>query len=123
MSRDGEIHRADAVLPNGTVVELQYSGISVAEIRKREAFYGRMIWVFDAQAAYEAKRLELRPRGDYLSFRWKHPKKTIAHVTSPVRLDLGSGKVFVLRKMSKETPCGGWGNLKFVLGLVSGSDA
>jgi hypothetical protein len=107
----GVLHRADAVLPNGTVVELQHSGISVPEIRAREVFYGKMLWVFDARDAYQNDRLELRPQQRYTSFRWKHARKSIAYTTAPVRLDLGGGRVFQLRKMSRETPCGGWGNL------------
>lgn len=112
--KNGKYHRADAVLPNGTVVELQKSGISVPKIRKREEFYQKMIWVFDARNPYEKKRLDLRNNGKYHSFRWKHPRKSIAYTTSPTRLDLGNGKVFDLKKMSQETPCGGWGHLKHV---------
>jgi hypothetical protein len=40
-------HRADVLTPRG-VVEFQRSAISGAEIREREQFYGKMIWVVDA---------------------------------------------------------------------------
>lgn len=40
-------HRADVVTPKG-VIEFQRSSISSEEIREREAFYGHMIWVIDA---------------------------------------------------------------------------
>lgn len=40
-------HRADAVLPDGTVVEFQHSSISPEEIAEREAEYKKLIWVFD----------------------------------------------------------------------------
>lgn len=46
-------HRADILAPLGVVVELQHSTISVEDIEKREAFYDRMIWVFDALGAYD----------------------------------------------------------------------
>ncbi|MBN8609165.1 MAG: hypothetical protein J0L92_01170 [Deltaproteobacteria bacterium] len=50
-------HRADVVLPDGYVIELQHSPISPEEIREREAFYGRMAWLFDARDAWSARRL------------------------------------------------------------------
>lgn len=66
-------HRADVLTPRG-VIEFQKSSISTCEIREREQFYGRMVWVIDAaefsferhtglhRKAYE--RIEPRPRGD-----------------------------------------------------------
>lgn len=46
---DGEAHIADVRLPNGLVIELQHSQMSLVEMRSREAFYKRMIWIVDAQ--------------------------------------------------------------------------
>lgn len=107
-------HRADAFLPDGKIIELQHSGISPEEIRKREDFYGnKLIWVFDAIDAYVENRLELRETETYnkYTFRWKHPRKSIAYATRKVFLDLGYGLLFELEWMSKETPCGGKGTL------------
>ena len=120
MNIGGELHRADAVMPNGTVVELQCSGISVDDIQTREAFYGRMIWVFDARDPYEKDRIDLRDRGKYHTFRWKHPRKSVAYTSAPRRLDFGCGLVLDLQWMSKETPCGGKGILKHVPELAGG---
>jgi hypothetical protein len=54
-------HRAD-VVARSTVIELQHSPISTAEIREREDFYtaqaGRMAWIFDARDF--ARNLSLR---------------------------------------------------------------
>lgn len=49
LRREGheEYHRADIVGNRGIVVELQHSPISLEEIQEREAFYGRMVWLFD----------------------------------------------------------------------------
>jgi competence protein CoiA len=44
----GEKHIADIKLPNGLVIEFQNSPISYDEMRSREAFYGKMIWVVNA---------------------------------------------------------------------------
>ena len=128
--KNGILHRADIVTRNGVVIELQHSPLGVDEIEDREAFYGQMIWLFDVRDCrpqsvlgsdgeyYDlpdhAKqiRLRLRPKEGYHTFRWTHPRKSIAYAQSPKHLDVGSGEVFELKKMSKETPCGGWGYLK-----------
>lgn len=139
MLENGEKHRADIRLPNGRVIELQHSSISVAEIGKREQFYKRMIWIFDVakaastsiygdvsdeEAGYYSEidsddfldtfRLDLRDRGDgtnYRTFRWRHAKKHIAFATKPVFLDLGNNQILHLKKMYPEPPVGGWGLL------------
>lgn len=107
-------HRADILTPTGTVVELQHSSIPTEQIIAREEFYGhRMIWIFDAAEAYESNRLNLRNRKDYVSFRWKHPRKTIGVCRRPVYLDLGNGAVLHVRKFHPEAPSGGWGHLGY----------
>jgi competence protein CoiA len=48
IKRDGSHHRADiCVGEHGPVIELQQSTIALQEMLDREAFYGRMIWLFD----------------------------------------------------------------------------
>lgn len=50
---DGTRHRADIVLPNGIVVEVQHSSLKPSELREREAFYaghGGIRWVFDHES-------------------------------------------------------------------------
>lgn len=120
MEVDGVRHRADAVLRNGWVVELQHSGISPSEIAEREAFYKRMIWVFDAREAYATDRFEIREREGFDTFRWKQPRKAVAFATAPVRLDLGNGEVFRLKAIHPEAPCGGWGKWTYVPALDRG---
>jgi hypothetical protein len=103
-------HRADLVTPLGYVIELQHSSISPDQIAAREAFYGpRMIWVFDATDAFADDRLNLRQRDGYVSFRWKHPRKTIGACVRRVYLDLGDGSVLRVRRVHTQAPCGGWG--------------
>lgn len=104
-------HRADIKAFDGTIVEIQHSTISADEIRERENFYGRMVWIFDAREAYAEGRLHFRRRDrrDYMTFRWKHPRKTLAACRRPVLLDLGDGLLFRMRKMHPTAPCGGWG--------------
>jgi len=50
-------HRADVVAPNGVVVEIQHSNIAGGEVRERERFYKRMLWIFDAREASETGRI------------------------------------------------------------------
>lgn len=40
-------HRADIVLPSGTVLEVQKGWLSEEEARRREASYVRMAWILD----------------------------------------------------------------------------
>lgn len=54
LSENGEKHRADIRLPNGVVIELQHSSISVEEISIRERFYNKMVWIFDVTDAANA---------------------------------------------------------------------
>lgn len=46
---EGFHHRADVFTTCGTAIEFQHSPISVAELRQREAFYPKMIWVLDGK--------------------------------------------------------------------------
>lgn len=54
-------HRADVVLPNGWVLELQHSALSAEAIREREEFYtreaGGMCWLWDARRFWGAVQL------------------------------------------------------------------
>ena len=106
-------HRADLVTHNGRVIELQHSALSADIIRARERHYGPMIWIFDALDAYESGRLEIRskPGREYVTFRWKHPRKTVAACRRTVLLDLDGRTLLRVGRMHPDTPCGGWGHL------------
>jgi competence protein CoiA len=45
----GEKHIADLKLADGLVIELQHSSMSIDEMRSREVFYDKMIWIVDAE--------------------------------------------------------------------------
>lgn len=47
IKKDGEKHRADILRPDGLVIELQHSPISVYDIGEREYFYKKIRWLFD----------------------------------------------------------------------------
>jgi len=117
--KNGAVHRADVRLPNGRVLEFQHSSISVQDIEEREAFYWNMIWVFDAREAYTKERFDLRSRITHYTFRWKHPRISIAYARSPKFLQLDDNRLLDLRKMSKATPCGGWGEIVSVQSFLA----
>jgi competence protein CoiA len=123
-------HRADVIASDGTVVELQHSHIPVEEIAEREAFYGRMIWLFDTIKAVDSGRLDIRKRNwqdqpagtlGGATFRWKHPRKSIAYARRPVLLDLGDGTLLWLKKqyLLGDPPHSGWGWLFSAGGIRS----
>jgi competence protein CoiA len=111
-------HRADIHTPAGWTIELQHSAISPDEIQEREWFYtlngGKMAWVVDASDF--ATRLSLRPKVDYMSFRWKQPRRSWEYAHQPLYFDFGNAKprlgegVFRTRRIHDGTPCGGYGN-------------
>jgi competence protein CoiA len=113
VNRNGHVHRADVMLENGVVVELQHSSISPKEIRERELFYGPgMVWIFDIRDAHDNERFYLnKERGEQHTFRWEHPRKSIAFAKRKVYLDLGKGWLFHLLKMYTDPPCAGIGEL------------
>lgn len=92
--RGSEWHRADAVTPTGVVLEFQHSVITAEEVADREHFYGNMVWVLDATAAFRADRVGLdhqRPQDgrEFCRFRWKHRRRSFDGRSAPVFLDLG----------------------------------
>lgn len=127
-------HIADICFPNGVVIEFQHSPISVQEIRERENFYKKMIWVFDIAYTVnwefwrdlnkgildypDSSNFDMRPQAGNLindtacTFRWKHARKSIAYARSPVYLDIGNDKLFQLTKMYPDIPTGGKGFIR-----------
>lgn len=112
-------HRADVVRLDGTVVELQASSISLEEIHERETAYGKkMMWLFNGITISDDHLLlrhKTSPTGNkYISFRWKHPRKTYGHADRNVFVDLWGGdySILHLRKLYLDgPPYGGWGVL------------
>lgn len=50
LNRDlGEHHRADVLAPCGTVIEFQNSPISLTELKSREEFYPKMLWLVNGK--------------------------------------------------------------------------
>ena len=45
----GEIHRADIHTPDGVTIEFQNSPISLNELKSREAFYPKLIWILNGK--------------------------------------------------------------------------
>ncbi|EDM38322.1 competence protein; transcription factor [Pedobacter sp. BAL39] len=45
----GDLHRADVHTPCGTTLEFQNSPISLEELRSREAFYPKLVWVLNGK--------------------------------------------------------------------------
>lgn len=76
-------HRADIVGEGGTVIELQHSSIDSDTIAAREAFYGDMVWLFDA--THRFRYFRSGPRAFFTMERYKH----VHFCRKPVYLDFG----------------------------------
>lgn len=59
----GKYHIAD-ILVDGTVIEIQHSPISKEEIRERETFYEKMIWIFDVKNSVTGTEFICRDKND-----------------------------------------------------------
>uniref|UniRef100_UPI0039C903B0 competence protein CoiA n=1 Tax=Horticoccus sp. 23ND18S-11 TaxID=3391832 RepID=UPI0039C903B0 len=80
-------HRCDVQTPT-VIIELQHSYLSPAEIEEREAFYKRMIWIFDLRKLKNTIRASTAPTGQ---FRWPRFRKAMAYCRCPVFIHLGRG--------------------------------
>jgi competence protein CoiA len=100
-------HRADIIGHNGGVVELQHSSISADDVSAREHHYGNMIWLLDGTPFQD--NMIFRRKDNYISFRWKHPRKTFWFAQKPVFIDVGESFIFEIKKIHHNVPCGGWG--------------
>lgn len=107
MKKDYEKHIADIQTKKGFVIELQASPISAEDITIRENFYGYLIWILNYQRF--AKNLELRPKENYYSFRWRHPPKSWWVAKCPIYIDITKNDLFLVKKIYPKCPCGGWG--------------
>jgi len=82
ITRNGERHIADVVTPDGTIIELAHSYPPGNQIAVREAFYGRMAWVYDADRFTE--RVDIYRKSGELRFRWRQPVKSMTLHRRPV---------------------------------------
>ena len=128
ISRGDKVHRADVrLLPSGVVLEFQHSSISTEEIKARELFYQKMIWVFDVIEPHAAGRFDVNLKKGFDTFTWKQSKKSIGFCTRHVVFDLGNDTVLSVSKLypaessdvsedgysyNNGKPMGGWGNLQ-----------
>lgn len=114
-------HRADIQATDGTVIELQHSTIATEEIFARESFYGRMAWIFDSREVWEAERFELEEHENYYSFRWKYPRKHVAHARTTRYLHFDDNLLFRIGKMhiNFQGACRGWGRFVDIQRLVT----
>jgi competence protein CoiA len=112
----GPRHRADIVAVDGTVVELQHSSISPAEIVEREAFYRRMVWVFDVTQPLVKGRLWIKPNYEpeaaYRSFIWKHCRTSLAACRRPIYFDWGGNQLLKVRTLDRKYRF--WGGYGFL---------
>ena len=52
LTRHGQTHRADSMLPNGLVVEYQTNYLNLPDIEARERFYGSMLWIYRCEYSW-----------------------------------------------------------------------
>lgn len=99
-------HKADIRTSSRFIIELQNSPISSEEIKDREDYYKRMVWLLNGSTL--CKGLELRNKKNRITFRWKHPPKSWWNVTkqiyidlNPLNNDLYKRKEYIEKKLSE----------------------
>lgn len=92
----GELHIADVMTPSKLVIEFQRSSIHPDEVRAREDFYQRMIWVVDGCKndfdRFNFSNMRSRPGEDGIAhFHWHGRSKLFQrwHTHKPVFIDFG----------------------------------
>ena len=112
IGKECEKHRADIKI-NNLIIELQNSPLSSEDILKREDFYnktvGNMIWLLNGKELCSG--LCLKSKKDIFTFRWKHPAKTWWFANEKIYIDFNDLGIFLIKKIYKNIPCGGWGIL------------
>lgn len=88
MERHGARHRADAVIGR-LIVELQATYLPPSDIDEREAFYGRMAWIYDGTLF--ADRIQWGSAGFWI----KHGPKSLLRHRRPVFVASPSGRRFL----------------------------
>jgi hypothetical protein len=81
---DGRRHRADAVTPDGRVVEFQTTWLKWDAIRSREMVYDRMAWVYRVTDAETDLDLGEASLDGMASFVWYAPRRSMLAHERPV---------------------------------------
>ncbi len=92
INRDGKKHRADILNARDVVLEFQNSPISLSQVREREQFYGKMVWVFNGDTLARG----MFTMEDKKCYTWQNPNKTILSCERPVFIDRGNDLLYWL---------------------------
>ena len=109
--KNGKAHRADILNSKGTVIELQKSFISPEEIKQRESFYEKMVWIFSGiefrknfnvcfKWTTDIKTSDKRVK----AYNWSYPKKHIYTCQKPVFIDFGTDYLYWINFLSNKKP-------------------
>ncbi len=108
--------RADVLAPGGFAVEFQKSAMTPEEVWGRERDWkGRLVWVFDAQEAFDEGRLVLRRHPDrelsdaYRNVNWSHAPVRIKAAQCRSLLDLGDDFLLYVGRWYDSSPLQGYG--------------
>lgn len=92
-------HRADVVLPDGRVIEIQSCYLPELKMLSREETYGDMAWIYDARD-FAAWFRPLGNRADDPAFEWgKNDVRFTFHQNRPVYFDCGEQGIWVLESL------------------------
>ncbi len=82
-------HRADIRTSNRWIIELQNSSISSNEIKEREEYYKRMIWLLNGKTIAKNLIIKKIKENNILTFLWKWYPKSWDDCKKEIYIDLG----------------------------------
>jgi len=80
-------HIADVMINEKYVVEFQNSPISSEDIKNREKFYDKMLWIFNGKT-YAKNLILFKMNNNEYEFIWKYKSKVLQKVTKKTYFDL-----------------------------------
>jgi len=90
-------HRADIRTKSRWIIELQNSSISSEEIKDREEYYKRMVWLLNGRKF--ADNFEININGKWFNLIWKHPRKCWWYSNKEIYIDLSEYLIYLKTKL------------------------
>lgn len=126
-------HRADVINAGGFVVEFQHSPIREDDVRDRESFWRKGVWVLDGTGRDDEgcprvtvwRHPDQSPDDPYRQIRWPRPPHILGHARWPLWVDLGDARGIVQLRDRKGREWSGHGWIVttewFISEVVNGS--
>jgi hypothetical protein len=95
--------RADVLALGGFAVEFQHSALTAKDVQAREADWdNKLVWVFDAQKAYQKGSLKIMGQGGQRGLFWFKAPEQIKAARCPTFYDIGNDELLRVGELRQE---------------------